>query len=52
MYGGQLLTTIGIDADNETWVITYVVVEMESRDSWTWFLELLAQDVGIVNSHG
>ncbi|KAH0996454.1 hypothetical protein GBA52_020318 [Prunus armeniaca] len=25
---------------------------METRDSWTWFLELLAADVGIVNSYG
>ncbi|VVA36907.1 PREDICTED: transposon Mutator sub-class [Prunus dulcis] len=52
VYGGQLLTAIGVDANNETWVIAYAVVEVETRDSWTWFLELLAADVGIVNSHG
>lgn len=52
VYEGQLLTGIGLDANNETCVIAYAVVEMETMDSWTWFLELLAANVGIVNSHG
>ncbi|CAL9013608.1 unnamed protein product [Prunus brigantina] len=25
---------------------------METRESWTWFIDLLAKDVDIVNSHG
>ncbi|KAL6187567.1 hypothetical protein ACLB2K_038965 [Fragaria x ananassa] len=51
VYEGQLLTACGIDANNETWVIAYAVVELESRDSWTW-LELLAYDLNIVNQYG
>ncbi|BFG40658.1 hypothetical protein CerSpe_269320 [Prunus speciosa] len=52
VYGGQLVTAVGIDPNNETWVIAYAVVEMETRESWTWFIDLLAKDVDIVNSHG
>ncbi|VVA41792.1 PREDICTED: LOC18777017 isoform, partial [Prunus dulcis] len=52
VYGGQLLTAIGIDPNNETWVLASAVVEMETRESWTWFIDLLAKDVDIVNSHG
>ncbi|KAB2600177.1 hypothetical protein D8674_010448 [Pyrus ussuriensis x Pyrus communis] len=47
-----LLCTVGIDPNDETWVIAYTVVEMENKSSWIWFLELLAVDVGIVNQGG
>ncbi|KAI5314067.1 hypothetical protein L3X38_043243 [Prunus dulcis] len=40
VYGGQLLTAVGIDPNNETWVLAYVVVEMETKESWTWFIDL------------
>ena len=50
--GSQLLCIVGIDPKNETWVIEYVMVEMENKSSWIWFLELLAVDVGIVNQQG
>ncbi|CAL8082707.1 unnamed protein product [Prunus armeniaca] len=52
VYSGQLLTGVGIDPNNETWVLAYAVVEMETRESWTWFIDLLAKDVDIVNSYG
>ncbi|CAL2229651.1 unnamed protein product [Prunus armeniaca] len=52
VYDGQLLTAVGIYPNNETWVLAYAVVEMETRESWTWFIDLLAKDVDIVNSHG
>ncbi|CAL9009956.1 unnamed protein product [Prunus brigantina] len=52
VYGGQLLTAVGINPNNEIWVLAYAVVEMETRESWTWFIDLLAKDVDIVNSHG
>ncbi|XP_068331459.1 uncharacterized protein [Pyrus communis] len=52
VYGGQLLCVVGIDPNDETWVIAYAVVEMENKSSWIWFLELLAVDVGIVNQRG
>ncbi|PRQ20047.1 putative transcription factor interactor and regulator CCHC(Zn) family [Rosa chinensis] len=46
-FGGQLLIAVGIDANNTTWVISYAMVEMESKDSWIWFLELLCKDLSI-----
>lgn len=47
VFGGQLLTAVGVDANNTTWVIAYAMVEMESKDSWVWFLNLLAKDLSI-----
>lgn len=46
-YGGQLLTAVGLDANNTTWVLSYAMVEMESKDSWEWFLDLLVKDLNI-----
>ncbi|KAB2612163.1 hypothetical protein D8674_036843 [Pyrus ussuriensis x Pyrus communis] len=46
---GRLLFAVGMDANNQTWVIAYVIVELENKDSWVWLLELLAADLGIVN---
>ncbi|XP_022862880.1 uncharacterized protein LOC111383052 [Olea europaea var. sylvestris] len=48
--GGQLLTTIGVDANNGIYSVAYVVVEVENGDNWKWFLELLEDDLHIHNS--
>ncbi|XP_004309344.1 PREDICTED: uncharacterized protein LOC101295476, partial [Fragaria vesca subsp. vesca] len=48
-YGGQLLSAVGLDANNTTWVVAYTMVEQESKDSWMWFLELLAKDINITS---
>ncbi|KAI5336148.1 hypothetical protein L3X38_015414 [Prunus dulcis] len=52
VYGGQLLITVGIDPNNETCVLAYAMIKMETRESWTWFIDLLAKNVDIVNSYG
>ncbi|XP_057747440.1 uncharacterized protein LOC130966639 [Arachis stenosperma] len=44
--GGQLLTAIGWDPNDQMLPIAYVVVESETKDSWTWFLRLLIDDFG------
>ncbi|KAL6210333.1 hypothetical protein ACLB2K_015566 [Fragaria x ananassa] len=44
---GQLLTAIGIYANNGIFPIAYAMVERESEETWTWFLEYLHQDVKI-----
>ncbi|XP_062014543.1 uncharacterized protein LOC133731104 [Rosa rugosa] len=46
-FGGQLLTAVGIDANNTSWVIAYAMVEAESKDSWMWFLKLMVSDLNI-----
>nr|GEU88694.1 hypothetical protein [Tanacetum cinerariifolium] len=38
---GQILTVVGVDPNNETYTVAYVIVESETKDSWSWFLECL-----------
>ncbi|WVZ06211.1 hypothetical protein V8G54_019557 [Vigna mungo] len=45
-YGGKLLIAFGRDANEKILPIANVVVEVENKDSWTWFLELLIEDLG------
>ena len=48
---GQLLTAVGIDGNNGIFPIAYAVVESECKSSWTWFLNLLKEEISIVNGH-
>ncbi|KAG6514902.1 hypothetical protein ZIOFF_025277 [Zingiber officinale] len=50
-HGGQLLSAVGIDPNNNIFPICYALVERETKDSWTWFLRLLDSDMGFVNQH-
>ncbi|WVZ07735.1 hypothetical protein V8G54_021081 [Vigna mungo] len=45
-YGGELLTAVARDANDQMCPLAYAVVEVENKDTWTWFLELLIDDVG------
>ncbi|XP_052726126.1 uncharacterized protein LOC128194623 [Vigna angularis] len=45
-YGGELLTAVGRDGNDQMMPIAYAIVEVENKDSWTWFLELLIEDLG------
>ena len=44
-YGSELLTTVGRDA-NDHMLLIACVVEVENKDTWTWFLKLLIDDLG------
>lgn len=46
-YPGQLLSAVGIDANNGIFPFAYAIVEQENKSSWTWFLQHLSQDIGI-----
>ncbi|KAG6525668.1 hypothetical protein ZIOFF_015634 [Zingiber officinale] len=48
-HGGQLLSAVGLDPNNNIFPICYAMVERETKDSWTWFLRLLDEDIGIGN---
>ena len=48
VYGGQLLTAIGKDGNNQMFPIAFAVVEAETKDSWEWFVELLLNDLNSV----
>ena len=45
-YKWQLMAAIGRDANNNIYPIAMVIVEVETKDSWTWFLEVLVADLG------
>ncbi|CAI9300170.1 unnamed protein product [Lactuca saligna] len=50
--GGQLLAAIGRDANNHIYPVAWAVVEVENKESWKWFLDLLIDDIGMGVGHG
>jgi len=34
------------DGNDQMLPLPYVVVEVENKETWTWFLELLIEDLG------
>ncbi|BFG33337.1 hypothetical protein CerSpe_196110 [Prunus speciosa] len=48
----QVLSAMGVDANNGMFPLAYAYVEIESNSTWLWFLELLSGDLNIRNSHG
>ncbi|KAK4381661.1 hypothetical protein Sango_2945900 [Sesamum angolense] len=50
VYQGQLLVALGRDANDNMWPIAFVVVLVENREAWTWFLRELLDDLGGVES--
>jgi hypothetical protein len=51
-YGGQLLAAVGRDPNDNIYPIAIAVVEAETNDSWSWFLETLVADLGPNGSSG
>ncbi|KAK9076157.1 hypothetical protein SSX86_004490 [Deinandra increscens subsp. villosa] len=51
-FPGQILSAVGIDPNNGIYPVCYAIVEAETLDSWTWFLECLGEDLDLaVNSN-
>lgn len=42
---GELLSTVGRDGNNQMFPIAWAVVESENKDSWSWFLKFLIDDI-------
>ena len=51
-YGGELLSVVGRDANDQLLPLAYAVVEVENKETWTWFLELLIGDLGGIDVCG
>ncbi|GJV84949.1 ribonuclease H-like domain-containing protein [Tanacetum coccineum] len=49
-YPGQNLTAVGVDPNNETYPLAYAVVEAETKDSWTWCLDFLGDDLQLARN--
>ncbi|CAJ2671965.1 unnamed protein product [Trifolium pratense] len=50
LYGGQLLTAVGKDGNNQMFPIAFAIVEAENKDSWSWFVQLLLEDLNKIQS--
>ncbi|GKA76125.1 retrovirus-related pol polyprotein from transposon TNT 1-94, partial [Tanacetum coccineum] len=49
---GELLTTMGMDANNQMYPIAWAVVRVENTDNWCWFLALLHDDLKLQQGTG
>ncbi|XP_058776265.1 uncharacterized protein LOC131650577 [Vicia villosa] len=45
-YGGTLLTVVGRDPNDQYYPLDFGVCETETKESWSWFLTLLLEDIG------
>nr|GEU91040.1 hypothetical protein [Tanacetum cinerariifolium] len=46
-YPGQILTVVSVDVNNGIYHVAYGIVESESKESWTWFLSCLGEDLDL-----
>ncbi|GKA01748.1 multidrug resistance-associated protein 5 [Tanacetum coccineum] len=49
---GEILTAISRDDNNHIYPVAWAVVNVENKDYWTWFLELLEEDLGCSRGNG
>ena len=49
---GELLSAVGRDGNNQIYPIAWAVVSVENKDNWSWFMQCLMQDLGIVAGQG
>ncbi|KAL0447668.1 UNVERIFIED_CONTAM: hypothetical protein Slati_1894700 [Sesamum latifolium] len=45
-YGGQLLVAVGRDGNDNMFPIAMAVVQVENRETWSWFLSEMLDDIG------
>ncbi|XP_074303134.1 uncharacterized protein LOC141637548 [Silene latifolia] len=51
-YPGMCLVAVGQDGNHNLYPIAWAVVEVENKDSWCWFLELLSSNLSKVEGKG
>ena len=51
-FGGQLLAAVGRDGNNQMYPIVWAMVESDQTDNWSWFLQLLVDDLGSIDGRG
>ena len=45
-FGGQLLSATAKDGNDNIFPVVMAVIKQENKDSWTWFMEQFADDIG------
>ncbi|KAL3831093.1 hypothetical protein ACJIZ3_019895 [Penstemon smallii] len=50
-HGGQLLCAVGRDGNDNLFPIALAVVPIENRETWTWFVSELLDDIGGVEDN-
>ena len=51
-WNGQLLATVGRDANNQMYPVAWGVAQREDKETWLWFMQFLVNDLEIENGHG
>ena len=51
-YVGEILTAVGRDANNHIFPVAWAVVNVENKDNWSWFLDLLRDDLDMPTGKG
>ncbi|KAH0655138.1 hypothetical protein KY285_030020 [Solanum tuberosum] len=44
---GQLLVVVAKDGNNQMLPLAWAIVEYEKKETWTWFMKLLKEDLGL-----
>lgn len=52
LYPGQIMSAVGRDDNENIFPIAIIVVGVEMKDSWNWFLTKLTDDPGTVEEIG
>ena len=46
------ITAVGKDGNNHIFPVAWDVVTVENKDNWSWFLDLLGEDLEITSGQG
>ncbi|GJX68162.1 pentatricopeptide repeat-containing protein [Tanacetum coccineum] len=49
---GEILSAIGRDANNHIFLVAWAIVNVENKDNWSWFLDLLGDDLEMPTGQG
>ncbi|XP_039146523.1 uncharacterized protein LOC120283834 [Dioscorea cayenensis subsp. rotundata] len=49
---GQILVAVGRDGNNQMYPVAWAVVDKETTETWSWFIELLSADLNIGDGLG
>ncbi|CAN0148704.1 unnamed protein product [Ectocarpus fasciculatus] len=45
-FKSQILTAVGLDSENQLFIVAFSIVDVENIDNWTWFLTNLMSSIG------